>query len=122
MGLGMWMRNNWGLWGDSRLADWFAEKGIDHPDDMSTIILKSFWRRLNDRPIALSEQIRTHRAYWDDHEPILLDRGKDIDNQIKDSRRGVVPTFSSPTRPFKWSSPADADQPGLITPRSAPVP
>lgn len=49
-GLGTWLRNNWGLWKGSRLSTWFNEKGIRHPDDMSGIILDSFWRHLNGNP------------------------------------------------------------------------
>ena len=64
-GLGMWMRNSWGLWGGSRLAQWFGSQGITHPDDMSGIILNSFWRHLNDRPIELDAQIRFYQSYWE---------------------------------------------------------
>ena len=39
MGLGMWMRNNWGLWGGSRLQKYFTDKGVGHPDEMSSVIL-----------------------------------------------------------------------------------
>jgi hypothetical protein len=38
-GLGMWMRNNRGFWQSSRFAKWFNARGIQHPDDMSGIIL-----------------------------------------------------------------------------------
>ncbi len=64
-GLGMWLRNNWGLWRGSRLAQWFRDKGVQHPDDMSGIIFVSFWRHLNDKPVRLDEQIAKSRAYWD---------------------------------------------------------
>lgn len=63
-GLGMWMRNNWGLWGGSRLSKWFNDRGIRHPDDMSGIILTSFWRHLNDRPTELDAQIEYYQKYW----------------------------------------------------------
>ena len=33
--LGMWIRNNWGLWGGSRLQKYFVNKNVFHPDDMS---------------------------------------------------------------------------------------
>jgi hypothetical protein len=56
--LGMHLRNRWGLWSGSRLAKWFKNKGVSHPDDMSGIVLTSFWRHLNSRPIALDEQIK----------------------------------------------------------------
>jgi len=63
-GLGRWMRNNWGLWGGSRLSKWFKEKGVWHPDHMSSIILTSFWRHLNNKPIMLDEQIRHYQDFW----------------------------------------------------------
>lgn len=64
MGLGLWMRNNWGLWGGSRLAKYFNGIGIFHPDDMSGIILHSFWRHLNAQPIKLDEQVAYYQKYW----------------------------------------------------------
>jgi hypothetical protein len=63
-GLGMWMRNNWGLWGESPLAKWFNNKGIKHADDMSGIILDSFWRHLNKKPLNLDGQIRHYKEFW----------------------------------------------------------
>ena len=63
-GLGMWLRNNWGLWGDSRLKLYFNHLGVYHPDDMSQIIIVSFWRRLNNKPIQLEEQIKYYQDYW----------------------------------------------------------
>ncbi len=65
LGLGMWMRNQWGLWRGSRLRDYFNGLGVHHPDDMSGIILTSFWRHLHGEPLRLDEQIRTHQAYWE---------------------------------------------------------
>jgi len=63
-GLGMGMRNEWGLWGGSRLAKWFNAQGITHPDDMSGIILHSFWRHLNGKPITLEQQVKYYQDYW----------------------------------------------------------
>lgn len=63
-GLGMWIRNNWGLRGESHLAKWFNAQGIKHPDDMSGIILDSFWRHLNSKPIKLNEQVKYYQDYW----------------------------------------------------------
>lgn len=62
--LGRWLRNNWGLWAGSRLSKWFNDKGIHHADDMSGIILDSFWRHLHDKPIKLEEQIKHYQDYW----------------------------------------------------------
>ena len=62
-GLGRWIRNNWGLWSGSRLFDYLYELGLHHPDDMSDIILHSFWRYLNDRPLELEEQVQFYIDY-----------------------------------------------------------
>jgi hypothetical protein len=64
MGFGMWMRNNWQLWGGSRLSSYFGEMGIYHPDDMSGIILTSYHRYLNGQDIALEAQIKSYQDYW----------------------------------------------------------
>jgi hypothetical protein len=64
MGFGMWMRNNWGLWGGSRLAEFFNGIGIHHPDDMTGIILHSYWRKLHGKPIDLDGQVKHYKEYW----------------------------------------------------------
>ena len=46
-GLGMWLRNNWYLWGGSRLQLYFFAKGIDHPDDMTGLLLRFYYDWLN---------------------------------------------------------------------------
>ena len=45
--LGMWIRNNFGLWRDSRLAHYLRNNGpcsdrMDEPDDMSDYILSEY--------------------------------------------------------------------------------
>lgn len=72
-GIGMSMRNNWNLWtGDSQLSKYFKSIGIFHPDDMSSIILTSLHRRLNNKDIDLQGQIKYYKSYWkavkDEHE------------------------------------------------------
>jgi hypothetical protein len=64
MGFGIWMRNNWQLWGGSRLSKYFIDLGIYHPDDMSGIILVSYHRYLNGNDIKLEEQIKVTQDYW----------------------------------------------------------
>ena len=57
-GIGRWIRNSWGLsWGGSRLAKYFNALGVKHPDDMSSIILNSYYRHVSGEDIALQEQI-----------------------------------------------------------------
>jgi hypothetical protein len=63
-GLGMWMRNSWGLWSNSRLAKYFEGHGLTHPDDISGTILTSFYRYLHGEDLRLEEQIQFYRDYW----------------------------------------------------------
>jgi len=64
LGLGMWIRNNWRLWRGGKLANDFKTKGIFHPDDMSGIILTSYYRHLHNQDLKIEEQIDYYREYW----------------------------------------------------------
>jgi hypothetical protein len=46
-GFGTWLRNNWGLWGGSRLQQYLISKGLRHPDNMSATILEFYYDWLN---------------------------------------------------------------------------
>lgn len=49
-GLGMWVRNAFGLWKDSRLAVYLQEKrGLEDPDDMSSHLLTVYYKHLNEK-------------------------------------------------------------------------
>jgi hypothetical protein len=48
-GLGMTLRNSWGLWGGSRLQKYFLYKKLNHPDEMSALILEYYYDWLNDK-------------------------------------------------------------------------
>jgi hypothetical protein len=63
-GVGTYLRNNWELWHGSVLAKWFNARGIHHADDMSGIILDSFWRTVNNQPIELEAQIKHYQDFW----------------------------------------------------------
>jgi len=68
-GTGVGIRNSWGLWkGDSRIAKYFQKLGINHPDDMSGIILTSYHRHLNHLDLRLEEQIDYYISYWEKSE------------------------------------------------------
>jgi hypothetical protein len=59
-GIGLWMRNNWGLWSGSRLAKSLDSLGLHHPDDMSGFILETFWYRLHDKPVPFGKTLHEH--------------------------------------------------------------
>jgi len=64
-GLGMGLRNSWGLWGGSRLAKWFNANGIFHPDDMSSVILEALWCNLTENTFSIEQRAKEFKAYWE---------------------------------------------------------
>ena len=64
-GLGIGMRNNWNLWKGSDLSKYFNSIEIFHPDDMSAIMLTSYYRKLNNLDLKLDEQIAYYKKYWE---------------------------------------------------------
>ena len=74
LSFGMWIRNNWALWRGSRLSKYFNDLGIQHPDDMSGIILTSYYRHLNQKEIRLTEQIQYYKDYWENSNKKELER------------------------------------------------
>jgi hypothetical protein len=60
--LGIWLRNSWGLWNGSPLRDHLRGLGLRHADDMSELVLVTFWRHLNDRPLRTEDEVRRLRA------------------------------------------------------------
>ncbi|MBM3249319.1 MAG: hypothetical protein FJZ09_00525 [Candidatus Omnitrophica bacterium] len=39
--------------------------GISHPDDMSGIILDTFWCHLNGKPLKVEERVKDYQEYWE---------------------------------------------------------
>ena len=50
-GLGMYLRNNWGLWSGSRLKSYFEYQGIGYPDHMTGMIIETYSMKLNNKRI-----------------------------------------------------------------------
>lgn len=68
-GMGMWIRNNWGLWGHSRLQKYFLKHGVWHADEMSSIIIgeylnylqgKPYKTKLEEDPVAMPRNVDYH--------------------------------------------------------------
>jgi hypothetical protein len=64
-GLGGWIRNAWGLWNGSPLRDHLKALGFTHPDDMSSVILKTFWCKRHGKDFRLKERAEYYAAYWE---------------------------------------------------------
>ncbi|NMH24216.1 DUF6794 domain-containing protein [Flavobacterium solisilvae] len=82
---GLNIRNSWGLWGKRRnsLKRYFIRKGVFHPDDISSIILTSFHRHINNKEIGLDEQIKHYKEYW---KKAKVKKEKEIQAQEIESR------------------------------------
>lgn len=61
LALGMWIRNNWGLWSGARLATYFDEQGIHHPDDMSGVILRCYYHYIRDEKVNYQKMLQKER-------------------------------------------------------------
>ncbi|MBR6899941.1 MAG: hypothetical protein IKN29_06585 [Bacteroidales bacterium] len=59
--LGMWMRNNWGLWRGSQLQTYFIDNGIQHPDNMSGVILDCYVKHLRGEEVNYKRMLRDAR-------------------------------------------------------------
>lgn len=67
-GLGMWIRNNWGLWTkEGPLYGYLKEIGLNHPDDMSNMILESYFAHLKEEPYNFETYVLKCKQYWKDN-------------------------------------------------------
>src|SRR5690606_10090588 len=64
-GLGLNIRNGWGLWKGGPLAQHMRELGFTHPDDMSGLILDTFWCKRHGKDLRLEERAAKYKEYWD---------------------------------------------------------
>jgi hypothetical protein len=62
-GVGMQLRNMWVLRGQTDLTRYFNKLGVESGRAMSDIILTSFWRHLNGKPIDLAKQCARYDNY-----------------------------------------------------------
>ncbi|MBS1559344.1 MAG: hypothetical protein JST69_11535 [Bacteroidetes bacterium] len=74
---GQWIRNDWELWkGKNSLYKQFKSLGVTFPEDISSIILISFHRRLNHKDIDLSGQIQQYNEHKKQKESLMAERSE----------------------------------------------
>jgi hypothetical protein len=74
---GQWIRNGWGLLeGKSPLYAQFKSLGITFPENISSIILTSFHRRLNNKDIDLHGQVQEYQENAKRYKSTLAERNK----------------------------------------------
>jgi len=64
--IGRAIRNSWGFWSDSAIAQKFNEFGVMHGDDMSAIVLDSFHRLMNGKDFEIGKSIAHYRKHWEE--------------------------------------------------------
>jgi hypothetical protein len=101
-GKGLQIRNNWNLWKGSRLSRYFNRKGIRHPDDMSGIILRSYYRRLQGKDIQLKAQIASAKAYWKGVKKTVLPKPRKHPEPNLEFRSGIH--YGYYTENKKWAN------------------
>lgn len=69
MGIGRWIRNNWQLWGGSRLQQYFIAKNVHNPDGMSGIILLSYNKYLNNQAVDIDTIIIEQKRIAEEIKP-----------------------------------------------------
>ncbi len=64
--LGLWIRNNWRIWGGSRLEKYFRDRSpYIQPDNVSSIILRNYYEWLNGN-VNIAEE-------WEKENPVVKD-------------------------------------------------
>lgn len=56
--LGLWIRNNWVYLSSNKIAQEFITRGINHPDDISGLIIKGYRLYLNDLHCDIDDIIK----------------------------------------------------------------
>jgi hypothetical protein len=59
--LGVWLVNNWGFYGGSRLSHYLRSAGVTFPEDMADLLLIAFHRHLNGKSVAMRELAKPFR-------------------------------------------------------------
>ena len=66
---GMWLRNTWLRHGNPKLAAYFYKKKVFAMDDMSSIILKAFHRKLKHKRLDLNKIFKQYKVKWRNGKP-----------------------------------------------------
>ena len=61
--VGIPITHKWGLWGGSALANNLWAQGFNHPEDMATLILETFWCRQHSKRFHLDDRADYFQTY-----------------------------------------------------------
>ena len=66
--LGRYIRNKFELWGNGILFNNLKSIGLIHPDDMSSVIIESYWSYYNNVNFDLKSKIEYYKKHWSKNE------------------------------------------------------
>ena len=70
-GWGTGIRNGYGLWiGTTPISQHMRDIGLQHPDDMSGVLINSYWLHFNGCDLRLDDQVAFYRAWWSEGEDV----------------------------------------------------
>lgn len=90
MSLGLYIRNVWFRSGHSKLPGQLHALGAQSLDDMSSVVLTSYWRHLNGKPLQVEKQCACYAKWW--REQLLLESSA----KAKGESSYSVPSFDCP--------------------------
>jgi len=64
-GFGRWIMTNWGLEEGSRISHYLKTLGVSRPDDMVRLIIVTWHRKLNNRPLEIEKELAEIKSSMD---------------------------------------------------------
>ena len=92
-GTGAFLRNSWGLWRGSPLRDHMRKLGFTHPDDMSAVILETFWCKRHGKEFRLEERAKYYAAYWKAARKAKADKTDKVPATLAEAHAELQKTF-----------------------------
>jgi hypothetical protein len=77
-GLGRWILINWGFEEGSRLSHYMKGRGVSLPDDMVDVIIITWHRRLNAKPLKFEEEVA------------IIEKRKQAEKEKRDAQKEVI--------------------------------
>ena len=62
---GRYLRNTFGLWGNNELTSYLRKLGFTHADDMSQVILYSYWHKRHGLICDLNVYVELFKKHWE---------------------------------------------------------
>ena len=86
--LGRWIIHNWGFYEGSRLSHHLRQIGVAHPDDQARVIILSYHRYLNKRPLEVKKLAEYYTEKRRKEFEAKKKKGQVISKEIRKKEKG----------------------------------